>query len=89
MLPSQVIVSAVVPKKKLEAEPGARRMRRTITYTRPDGQVVVKEITYTQEKDQDKVLHALLAPAQLTPMHTYAFHDTYMCISVDIMYTYI
>ena len=44
-----------MPKKKLEAEPGARRMRRKVTYTRPDGSVEVKEIIYTQEKDQDKV----------------------------------
>ncbi|KAL0025336.1 hypothetical protein WJX79_008358 [Trebouxia sp. C0005] len=45
----------VVPKKKLEAEPGARRMRRKITWTRPDGTVAIKEIIYTQEHDQDKV----------------------------------
>ena len=44
-----------MPKKKLEAEPGARRMRRKVTYTRPDGEVVVKEILYSQEKDHDKV----------------------------------
>lgn len=52
--------TAVVPKKKLEAEPGAHRMRRKITYTRPDGQVVIKEIIYTQEKDHDKVTCLLL-----------------------------
>lgn len=66
LLPSQcgfhssMPASAVVPKKKLEAEPGAHRMRRKVTYTRPDGQVVVKEIIYTQEKDQDKVTCLLL-----------------------------
>ena len=49
------MLPAVVPKKKLEAEPGARRMRRKITWTRPDGTIVVKEIIYTQEHDQDKV----------------------------------
>ena len=48
-------VHAAVVKKKLEAEPGARRMRRKITFTRPDGELVVKELIYTQEHDQDKV----------------------------------
>jgi len=52
------MLPAVVPKKKLEAEPGARRMRRKITWTRPDGTIVVKEIIYTQEHDQDKVCSA-------------------------------
>ena len=52
------MLSAVVPKKKLEAETGARRMRRKITWTRPDGTIVVKEIIYTQEHDQDKVCSA-------------------------------
>lgn len=52
------MLSAVVPKKKLEAEPGARRMRRKITWTRPDGTVAIKEIIYTQEHDQDKVCSA-------------------------------
>ena len=54
-----------MPKKKLEAELGARRMRRRITYTRPDGEVVVKEMIYTQEKDQDKVCTLLLVFAPL------------------------
>lgn len=57
-----------MPKKKLEAEPGARRMRRKVTYTRPDGEVVVKEIKYSQEKDHDKVC-TLLMSAQLLCKH--------------------
>ncbi|KAA6420012.1 MAG: transcription initiation factor subunit TAF1 [Trebouxia sp. A1-2] len=57
-LPSLVWNFPVVPKKKLEAEPGARRMRRKITWTRPDGTVAIKEIIYTQEHDQDKVCSA-------------------------------
>ena len=42
-------------KKKLEAESGAKRLRRTITYTRDDGEKVVKEVIYYQNKDEDKV----------------------------------
>ena len=52
------MLPAAVPKKKLEAEPGARRMRRKITWTRPDGTVAIKEIIYTQQHDQDKVCSA-------------------------------
>ena len=55
---SPCMLPAVVPKKKLEAEPGARRMRRKITWTPPDGTTVIKEIIYTQEHDQDKVCSA-------------------------------
>lgn len=53
------MLPAAVPKKKLEAEPGARRMRRKITWTRPDGTIAIKEIIYTQQHDQDKVCSAL------------------------------
>ena len=54
------MLPAVVPKKKLEAEPGARRMRRKITWTRPDGTIAIKEIIYTQQHDQDKVCSAFI-----------------------------
>lgn len=52
-------MNAAVRKKKLEALPGAKRLRRTITYTREDGEKVVKEVIYYQGKDEDKV-HSLL-----------------------------
>lgn len=48
-------VFAAAPRKKLEAEPGARRLRRIITYTKDDGEKVVKEVVYYQGKDEDKV----------------------------------
>ena len=70
-----------MPKKKLEAEPGARRMRRKITYTRPDGEVVVKEIIYTQEKDQDKVRTSLRS-AQL-PCKPSELPSMYCCLCID------
>lgn len=47
--------NAAAVKKKLEAEPGAKRLRRTITYTREDGEKGVKEVIYYQARDEDKV----------------------------------
>ncbi len=57
----------MAPAGKLEAAPGARRIRRTITITNPeDGTQTTREIIYT---DRDKVrmeVHICMRQAQQT-----------------------